>query len=105
MNGGGRSCSGHRAAAFDQEDVTPDAVVAAHPLAGADHPEAERPVQGEAGDVLGEDAGLDGPDARLLAGGDEGGEQRAADAVGLAAGVDVDAVLDDARVDRPAGDR
>ena len=55
--------SGHGgASAFDEGDVAPDAVVSADAFAGADHAEARTSVQGQAGGVLREDAGLHGPD-------------------------------------------
>ena len=57
------------------------------------------PVQGEAGVVLGEDPGLDGPHPGSVGGLDEGLQQRGSDALPGVAGVDVDAVLDDAGVD------
>jgi hypothetical protein len=45
-----------RAAALDEDDVAPAAVVAAEAFPGADHAEADRLVQGQAGGVLREDA-------------------------------------------------
>ena len=60
------------AAAFDQEDVTPAAVVLADALADPDHAEPGGSVQGHAGSVLREDAGLDGPDPGRLGRGDQG---------------------------------
>jgi hypothetical protein len=50
-------------APLDKQDVPPQAEMAAEALAGADGPEPGSRVQGQAGDVLGEDAGLEGPDA------------------------------------------
>jgi Pentapeptide repeats (8 copies) len=50
------------AAAFDQGDVAPGAVMLADSLAGSDDPESASLVQGQAGGVLREDPGLDGPD-------------------------------------------
>jgi hypothetical protein len=51
------------AAAFDEEDIAPDAVVLADAFAGADDAEASGLVEPEAGGVFGKDSGLDGPDA------------------------------------------
>ena len=61
-----------RAAALDQDDIAPAAVVLADALADPDHAEPGGSVQGHAGSVLREDAGLDGPDPGRLGGGDQG---------------------------------
>src|SRR5436190_362865 len=90
-----------RATTFDQCDVAPAAVVAADAFAGADDPESGRPMQGEAGGVLGEDAGLDRPDAGRLGRADECLEQTPANPATAMARVYVDGVLDDAGVRAP----
>jgi hypothetical protein len=56
-------------------------------------------VQGEAGGVLGEDPGLDGPDPGGLGRLHVGDEQGGADATAAGVGVDVDGVLDHSGVD------
>jgi ATP-dependent Lhr-like helicase len=56
------------------------AVKAAEALAGADGAEAGLGMEPEAGGVLWEDAGLDGPDVVGFSGGDECGQQRGSDA-------------------------
>src|SRR4051812_47681308 len=92
------------AAAFDEDDVAPAVVVAADAVADADGTEPGLGVQPEAGGVLGEDAGLNGPDTGGLGRADQRPEQRGGDAPALVVGVDVDGVLDNARVDAPVGD-
>jgi hypothetical protein len=57
--------------------------VAADAFADADGAEAGGVVQGEAGGVLGEDTGLDGPDPGCLGGGDQRVKQGPADATAL----------------------
>ena len=54
------------------------------------------PVQSDARGVLGEDAGLEGPDPCDFGAGDEGAEQGSTNAAAVVIGVDVDAVLGDA---------
>jgi len=51
-------------------------VKAAGTVAGADDAEPGTLVEGEAGDILGEDAGPQGPDTHGFGRGDQGGEQR-----------------------------
>src|SRR3954452_15076016 len=68
------------AAAFEEDHVAPDAVVPAEALPGADRTEAAGGVQGEAGGVLREHSGLDGPDPGPLGRRDQGVEQGPADA-------------------------
>jgi len=63
---GRQRSAGHAAAALDEQHVAPPVAVPGHPLAPADHPEAEALVQGQARGVLGEDRGLDRPDPGLL---------------------------------------
>src|ERR1700723_2546144 len=92
-----------RAAALDEQDVAPAPVVLAEALPNPDDPEPGRPVQGQAGGVLREDAGLDGPDPRGLGGGDQGVQEPTAGALAAGTGVDVDRVLDDAGVNAAAG--
>jgi hypothetical protein len=93
-----------RAAPFDEDDVAPAAVVPADALAGADGAEPGGPVQGQAGGVLREDPGLDGPDPGGLGGGDQRIQEPAAGAPVAGGGVDVDGVLDHSGVDAAAGD-
>src|SRR5580704_16140407 len=69
-----------RAAALDEQDVAPAAVVLAEAFPDPDDPEPGRLVQAQAGRVLREDAGLDGPDPRGLGGGDQGVQEPAAGA-------------------------
>jgi hypothetical protein len=57
-----RSDPGDRAAAFEEGDVAPAAVIAGDALAAADAAETGALVEPEAGGVLGEDPGLDGSD-------------------------------------------
>src|SRR5436190_5153486 len=89
---------------LDEQDVAPDAVVPPQPLAAPDHAETAVPVQREAGGILGEDAGLDRPDPRLLGPGHELREQQPPDPAAAEPRGDVDAVLGDASVDAPVGD-
>jgi len=79
-------------------------VVLADALAGADGAEPGGPVQGQAGGVLREDPGLDGPDPGRLGGGDQRVQELAAGAAPADGGVNVDRVLDDPGVDAAAGD-
>src|SRR5262249_30835340 len=60
------------AAPLDQDHVAPPAVQVADPLADAHRAEALLLVQAEAGGVLREDGGLDGPDPRGPGGGRQG---------------------------------
>lgn len=60
--------------------------------------EAGAVVEGEAGGVLGEDAGLHGPDAGAVGGLEEGVEECGADAVPASLVRDIDRVLDSAAV-------
>src|SRR5579875_791306 len=92
------------AAAFDEHHVAPGSVVAAGALAGADGAEPGLGVQAQAGGVLGEDTGLDGPDPGGLGGIDQGPQQCGGNAAAAVTGMDVDAVLDDAGVGTSAGD-
>ena len=91
------------AAAFDEHDVAPAAAVLADAFPGPHDAEPGGPVQGQAGGVLREDAGLDGPDPGVLGGGDQGIQERAADAPAASAGVDIDRVFDHSGVDAAAG--
>src|SRR5262249_12422793 len=95
-------CDG--AAPFEECDVAPAAVVAADALAGADHAESGLLVQAKAGGVLGEDAGLDGPDPRRLGRADERGEQRGCDPAPPGLGADVDRMLAHPLVNTPLRD-
>ena len=71
------------------------------PFADADHPEAGPLVQGEAGGVLREDPGLDGPDAGRLGRGDQRVQQQPGRRPRPpGGGVDVDGVFDHPGVDR-----
>jgi hypothetical protein len=79
-------------------------VVLADALADPDQTEPGGPVQGHAGSVLREDAGLDGPDPGRLGRGDQGVQETAADTLAAGGGVDVDGMLDDTGVDAAAGD-
>jgi hypothetical protein len=74
----------------------------ADPFPGADEAKPGRPVQGQAGDVLREDPGLDGPDPSGLGGGDQRVQEPAADAPAAGGGVDVDGVLDHPGIDAAA---
>ena len=78
-------------------------MVAADAFAGPDHAEPGRLVQGQAGGVFGEDAGLDGPDPGRLSRGDQRAQEQAADAAAAGGGVDIDRVLDHPGVDAAAG--
>jgi hypothetical protein len=80
-------------------------VVLADAFPVSDNPEAAGFVEYEAGGVLGEDAGLDRPDARCLGGGDQLLEQGASDALAVSGGCDVDGMFDDSGVDTAAADR
>src|SRR5207248_4406810 len=60
--------------------------------------EAVAGVESQAGGVLREDAGVDGPNAGGLGGRDERGQQTAADAAAARFRGDVDGVFDDARI-------
>jgi hypothetical protein len=64
-----------RAAALDEQDVAPAAVVLADAFPDTDGPEPGCPVQGQAGGILREDAGLDRPDPGSLGGGDQDVQQ------------------------------
>ena len=91
----------HGAAAFEEGDVAPAAVMAADALARADDTEPGSLVKPEAGGVLGEDPGLDGPDPGGFSRAGEGIDQRGPDAPAACVRVHVDRVLDDAAVHRP----
>src|SRR5260370_589413 len=91
--------SHNRAAALDHDDVAPAAVVLADAFPGPDHAEPGGLVQGEAGGVLREDAGLDGPDPGGLGGGDQRVQQPAAGALAAGGGGDGDRGRDDPGVD------
>lgn len=71
-----------------EDDVAPCPVVATHPFAGADDAEPGALVQGEAGGVLGEDAGLHRSDAGGVGGGEQGGQQGQAHPAAAGVGVD-----------------
>ena len=92
-----------RAAALDEENVAPAAAMLADAFPDPDDAEPGRPVQGEAGGVLREDAGLDGPDPGGLGGGDQRVQEPAAGAAASGSGVNVDRVLDHPGVDAAAG--
>ena len=85
------------AAAFDEEGVAPCAVVLGDQLASADGAEAGGCVQGEAGVVLGEDRGLDGPDVYRCADVDEPVQQDAAEP----AAAEKPAAAPDAKMQKP----
>ena len=83
--------SGGRATSFDHDHVSPFSGAgpvghAAEPAAGANDLEAGGLVQSETGRVLGEDAGLDGPDSCGLGGVDDSVEKEASDAMALGGG-------------------
>jgi hypothetical protein len=80
-------------------------VVLADAFPGPDDAEPGGLVQGQAGGVLREDAGLDGPDPGGLGGGDQRVQEPAAGALAASRGVDVDGVLDDPVVDAAPGHR
>ena len=86
------------AAAFEEGDVAPVAVVAADLLPGADDAESSLLVEPQACLILGEDGRLDGPDPVGFGGTDQGIEQRGTNAAATCAGMDVDGVLDDTAV-------
>ena len=92
-----------RAAALDKHDVAPAAAVLADAFPGPDHAEPGRLVQGQAGGVFGEDAGLDGPDPGGLGGGDQCVQEPAADAAAAGGGMNVDRVLDHTGVNAATG--
>jgi len=48
---------------FEEKDVSPLAMELAEPLSGTDDAKAAGLMEGDAGGVLGEDAGLDRPEA------------------------------------------
>src|SRR5690349_4123512 len=98
-----RAALHERAAALDEDDVAPAAVMLPDALPDPEDPEACRLVQGQAGGVLGEDAGLDGPDPGGLGGGDQRVQERMADAVAAGAGMDVNRMFDNPGVDAAAG--
>src|SRR5690349_8472410 len=91
------------AAALDKHDVAPAAAVLADAFPGPDHAEPGRLVQGQAGGVFGEDAGLDGPDPGGFGRADQRVQELAADAASAGGGVDVDRVLDHPGVDAAVG--
>src|SRR5438105_1631752 len=93
------------APSFEEEDVAPDAVTAAEPLADADDAEAAALVERDARDVLGKDPCLDGPDTVQLGPLDEPGEEHAPDVAAARGGRHVDAVLRHPRVDAAVGNR
>ena len=93
-----------RAAALDQDDIAPAPMMLADAFPCPGDAEPGGPVQGHAGGVLREDAGLDGPDPGRLSRGDQRIQQPAADAPAAGAGVDVDGMLGDTGVDAAAGD-
>jgi hypothetical protein len=78
-------------------------VVLADAFPGADDAEPGGPVQGQAGRVLREDAGLDGPDPSGLGRGDQRLQKPAAYPAAAGVGVDVDRMLDHPGVDAAAG--
>jgi hypothetical protein len=78
--------------------------VLADAFPGPDDAETGGLVQGHAGGVLGEDAGLDGPDPGGLGGGDQRVKEPTAGALATGSGVDVDGVLDDPGVYASARD-
>ena len=78
-----------RAAALDQDDIAPAPIMLADTFPCPDDAEPGGPVQGHAGGVLREDAGLDGPDPGRLGRDDQGLQQPAADALAAGGGVDV----------------
>jgi hypothetical protein len=72
-----RSGADDGAAAFEEGDVAPAAVMAADALAGADDTEPGPLVEPEAGGVLGEDPGLNGPDPGGFGGADQASSRAA----------------------------
>jgi hypothetical protein len=94
----------NRAAALDQDDIAPAPMMLADAFPCPGDAEPGDPVQGHAGGVLREDAGLDGPDPGRLSRGDQRIQELTADAPAAGAGVDVDGMLDDTGVDAAAGD-
>ena len=94
------------AAALVEQHVAPTPVGhLPEPLAHPDEAEAGALVEGDAGLVLGEDPGLERPEAGPLGGLGEGLEQRAADAAAGVRGSHVDADRAHAPVDRARRDR
>lgn len=91
------------AAALDEQDVAPAAVVLADPFPCSDYAETGSLMKCSAGGVFGEDAGLNGPDSRVLGGRDERIQELAADTPAAGAGVDVDGMPDNSRVYAAAG--
>jgi hypothetical protein len=87
-----------------QHHVAPAAEVASDPLARTEHAEATGLVQRKAGRVLGEDPGLERPQAGLLRGAAHGLEQSATDAAPARGRGHVHAHLGDTCVDRAARD-
>jgi hypothetical protein len=73
--------SDERASSFHQDDVAPTAVMLCDPIPRSHDAESGCCVQPDAGDVLGEDAGLDRPDPSRLGRCDERVEQCSSDAL------------------------
>ena len=99
------TCSDDGAAAFDEQDVAPSAMVLANAFSGADDPEAGGLVEVKARAVLREDPRLDGPDASGFGRGDEGIQEQPPDALATAVGMNIDGVLNYSGVDGPGGYR
>src|SRR5262249_32759459 len=92
------------ASTLEEQDVAPDAVELAEPLAPAHDLEADAAVEGKTGLVLRGDARLDRPDTRSFRGRDERFEQHPTDPAAASARRDIHAVLDDAVVHAAVGD-
>lgn len=93
------------ASPLDQNNVPPTSVVLANALPNSDPPKPAYLVQPQTGGILRKDAGLDCPDAGLLAAGDKRVEQLAAHTSAARQLVDVHAVLHDPAIHAPLGER
>lgn len=76
-----------------------------HAFAGAHDPKAGRLVESNAGDILGEDAGLDRPDAGPFGGVNELFEKCPTDSSSMCGRRDVDGIVDDTGVGAAVADR
>src|SRR5579884_3019138 len=74
------SVANHKAAPFHKHHIAPASMHLAQPLASADHAKATGFVQPQARLILGENAGLQSPEAFPLRSKDQFGEQRASHA-------------------------
>src|SRR4051794_35067007 len=108
MSVGQPSSCDPRATSLEKDDVTPDARgVAADLFLDADPAKPDALMEGQAGGVVGLDAGDQRPDAGPLRLGDQRLEERTPDTAATRARVDIDTLPGDARIDlarRVAGD-